>query len=175
MNKAPLNITQCERCQTKVAPTDNFCSYCGASLSKTSLVPYAIEEELGVYLLEEFQKAIEKRIIEESNPKKLQQYIARAKDEKYVRFLQNQLEQLAANLQLLGENAQETAAGQFHIQATFSYLIDYLIIRFCSDLHPIVYNPAILQYFDKDWEEIDFFEMIQHYLDFGNLKTTIYN
>lgn len=168
----------CHVCRTTLPGNARFCFNCGApqSIVETRSAPKLnLRGNVEQQIEEQFFVAFRQRIEEEHNPLQLDAYSARLYQSGFQEVVMRRSEQLAAQIHVL-DQADELTDKHLDelLENAIEDLLDYFIIRHCTDLNAIKLPEAILSYQGLKWGDVNFFQMVMHYLDFAHEEETIY-
>ncbi|MBK7872736.1 MAG: zinc ribbon domain-containing protein [Saprospiraceae bacterium] len=168
----------CHVCKTTLPDNARFCFNCGAPqrIVQTVLTPQLnLRGNVEQQIEEQFFLAFRERIEAEHGANVLENYSNRLYQSGFQEVISRRAEQLAAQIHILDqadELSDRRMAGL--LVNAIEDLLDYFIIRHCSDLNAIPLPEAILSYQGLKWADVNFFQMVMHYLDFAKEQETIY-
>lgn len=165
-------MKRCQRCHKELPENARFCLNCGAEQKTTvesTPEPLIIDpsQDVPQQFSEQFFIHLKQRLQEEHNPALFQAYSERVYESTYRDRISEKSEKLQQQVR------QRKAHGQLDVKKFNRYvydvlqdLLDEFIIRFCADLNQVVLPEAILQYQQKQWDDISVYRMATDYLDF---------
>ncbi len=123
----------------------------------------------------QFFLAFRERIETEHHPNRLEAYTERLYQSGFQEVIVRRAEQLAAQIHVL-DQAEELNERRLEglLTNAFEDLLDYFIIRHCTDLNAVTLPEAVLSYQGLRYEDVNLFQMVMHYLDFAREEETIY-
>lgn len=168
----------CHVCKTTLPDNARFCFNCGAPqrIVQTVAMPQLnLRGNVEQQIEEQFFLTFRERIEAEHGVHVLENYSNRLYQSGFQEVISRRAEQLAAQIHILDqadELSDRRMAGL--LVNSIEDLLDYFIIRHCSDLNAIQLPEAILSYQGLKWSDVNFFQMVMHYLDFAKEQETIY-
>ena len=167
----------CPACGEENSLYANACTRCGTRFFAADPEPGAgpTEDIFGNSNLDTLQRevanrfelAFKKRLDEEHAPMLHPRYYERLQQSGFQGSLNFRIQQLASEVAGLGADFRTKAVKRL-LEKNFEELLDYFIIRFCTDLNETNYPEAILRYHGKSPNQIDLRQMILDYLDLDN-------
>ena len=127
-------------------------------------------ESLEQAIADRFSLAFEKRLKEEHHTSLHHAYIDRFYKSDFRSSVDFRIKQLAEQAQ---RNPDDDKKFSFAAPA-FEELLDYFIIRYCSDLNEAVFDEKILKYQSRSVENIQLGELVSDYLNFNSEGETAY-
>ena len=121
-------------------------------------------DELQREVATRFELSFKKRLAEEHSPVLHARYYERLQQSGFQGKLNFRIEQLASEVAALGADFR-TRQVKHLLERNFEELLDYFIIRFCTDLNEVSYPETILRYHGKTLNQTDLQPMILNYLD----------
>lgn len=174
----------CPACGEENSLYANACSNCGTRFFSGDPEPAAkIDEDifgnsnldsLQTEVALRFEAAFKKRLVEEHAKILHQRYYERLRESGFQGNLTFRIEQLASEVAALGADFRTKAVKRL-LERNFEEMLDYFIIRFCTDLNETNYPEAILRYHGKPPGQIDRRQMIFDYLDLDSQDLSWYN
>ena len=174
----------CPNCGVENSMDAMTCSGCGLSFSlkKAKAAPAANDifdnihqQGLEQEVADRFSVAFEKRLKEEHGPSLHSAYIDRFFKGEFRTSADYRIRQLAEHLQgFSGEKKEVEKQRSAILHQAFEELIDYFVIRYCTDLNETFLPEAILKYQGLELEKINLSEMIADYLDFENEEESVF-
>lgn len=168
----------CPSCNSINAGGSKFCQQCGCALSTKlnfSEGEYAhrypldfekigkLSDQISIY----FFAALKKRVAEEHDAKKYQQYVTAFYDSKFNERFNIKAQQLAEETYTIHCRQDDTMLIEIDqlLDKHFDSLLDHFIIMHCAHLNDVNIPQVILKYDGKTKEDINLEEMIFDYLD----------
>ena len=174
----------CDNCKTSNPSSNQACTSCGISLPKSSKAHYESQYSLDFKetsvlagtIKAYFYQAFRKKISEEQDEKKYDDYV--------LRFQQSDLgKKFDIRLNQLAEEAYSIHAKQdghtqrkvdHMLDKNFNQILDHFIILEARDLNEVVLKEEILSYLELKHGEFDLQKMVLDYLDLENESETFY-
>lgn len=170
---------KCHQCHTELPIGAKFCFNCGApqlqqqtATSEPPPIDFSanVAPQLERYFFERFSS----RIRAEHDPQKLTAYNERLYESGFRDIVNRRVEQMAEHIRTYEDMDQDAYPLKMELKYSIEELLDFFIIRYCSDLNDIKLPEAILKYQDLNLENIDLSEMVADYLAFDQEKETVY-
>lgn len=168
----------CPNCQTENEMNALACKGCGTSFALKKEVPVTPQEDifdneyetsLQQEVADRFSLAFEKRLKEEHHKTLHGAYIDRFFKSDFRTTADFRIQQLAEYLTgLSGDTKTVNKEKSLVLHKAFEELIDYFIVRFCSDLNETKFPEAMLKYQGLEADQISKGDMIFDYLDLEN-------
>lgn len=169
---------QCPSCNSINAGGSKFCMQCGCALAsnlRTSEGSYITKYPLNFdkigqlkdQIAGHFFAALKKRISEEHDPNKYQQYVTAFYDSHFDQRFKLRADQLAEETYTIHCRQDDSIMQEIDqlLDNSFSSLLDHFIIMHCKKLNDVEIPESILKYEGLGKNDIDVEEMIFDYLD----------
>ncbi|MCB0707400.1 MAG: zinc ribbon domain-containing protein [Saprospiraceae bacterium] len=166
-----MSVSACLNCQTALPPDARFCPTCGTSVlpSPPDIFAPPPTEDMEQELADCFMRELERAILDQQDPRMVDQYFQRFHESGFPTDLEHRLRQLLEPLARAGINT----VTQEVLYEIYS-LVDFFLIRFCSDLNQIYLPQAILKYHGIDGNQVDLYRMSMDFMAFDHEDVRIY-
>ncbi len=133
------------------------------------------ELKLEQEIADKFSLAFEKRLQEEHNPSRRDDYIDRFYKTDFRSNVDFRIQQLAEDVRRIQDHSPHPKKEKAALLAkAFDGLIDYFIIQYCADLNETKFPEAILKYQGIPTDKINLGQLVADYLNFANEDETVY-
>lgn len=169
----------CPNCHTTLADEARFCSQCGAPQGVQSTTgsdhPIDWDQDVAAQIRTSFFAALQQSVQSEYGVTEHLPFSERVYETGFRDFVERRSRQVSEKLSTqLEMDAISIRTANKRIEVLLEELVDFFMIRHCSDLVPVPMPEAILRYQELSWEEIDPLQMILDYLDFAHEPEVVY-
>jgi len=172
-------MKQCPRCRTSLPEQAKFCINCGAPQAAAAVkapeFQLNFDKDLAEQLSALFFAELRKRVEEENQASRFQEYSERAYTSGFRDTIQRRATLLESQIHTLYSNHERTDADINRAILFFcEELLDQFTIQHCKDLNAVELPETILQHQKQVWSVAELFQISMDYLDFQNEQETIY-
>lgn len=168
----PLNAAFCKSCgyffSRKNTPREFYDAQYPLNFKETN----SIASDLRKYFFNDFQK----KIMEEQDLKKYNQYLERFYDADFGKNFEVRLNQLAEEAYSIHAKQEGNVQRKVDQMLSFNFnnLLDHFTILYCKDLNSTHFSEEILAYYNVKKETVDLQLLILDYLNLENEKEDFY-
>jgi RNA polymerase subunit RPABC4/transcription elongation factor Spt4 len=172
-----IETMDCPHCLSEIDMGLSICPICKTRLfeeikhSKDSIFGKSGRQKLELEITNRFYKAFQIRLIEEHNVALHQSYNDRLKNSEFIRSIEYRIKQLAESAE---SQAVKNKILRYQHDLVFEELIDYFIIRHCTDLNEVAYPERILKYQGLKFRQLNLSQLINDYLDYDKGDLAVY-